>query len=327
MLGRTPGTWLTEWLRCGWIADTTVNAAGAHRVQMPRGWVSLKAGNGETILAAVEGVSLNARRLAEPSLSSVSPDSFYQADWRGSFGKRWPTYQRMVQRTERGQQVVKGVITYLQKRAAMEEQCATSLRGCLGDAPPVQKAAADALSAAKGSALGWLSSATGKGTDSSSSSTAVAQGKGGGAGAEPLPLEASLAREPFGSLRDTLVGVLGADSARQAEAHRAHAEALRLLAADLAQFLSRHAEEASRLLKEAGPQRVMKLDEALVRLKGAEAEYDALSSRAQVRGCAAWLCVWPGWAEHRGLPAAAARGGGWGRGAGGARSVGRSCSW
>eukprot|EP01047_Picozoa_sp_COSAG01_P042052 COSAG01_NODE_3650_length_5825_cov_7.891023_4_plen_314_part_00 len=313
---------MTEWLRCGWIADTTVNAAGAHRVQMPRGWVSLKAGNGETILAAVEGVSLNARRLAEPSLSSVSPDSFYQADWRGSFGKRWPTYQRMVQRTERGQQVVKGVITYLQKRAAMEEQCATSLRGCLGDAPPVQKAAADALSAAKGSALGWLSSATGKGTDSSSS-TAAAQGKGGGAGAGPLPVEASLAREPFGSLRDTLVGVLGADSARQAEAHRAHAEALRLLAADLVQFLSRHAEEASRLLKEAGPQRVMKLDEALVRLKGAEAEYDALSSRAQVRGCAALLCVWPGWAGHRGHPSCYSTG----QGAGGARSVGRSCSW
>lgn len=246
----------------------TVNSEGVLRVQFARGWVSMKASNGAELLAPALGFSLGARRLAVAKTAAAQADAFHHAKWQGGFADRWPSYNQLVGRTERGLQTTKDVATFIQKRSAMEEQCAQNLRGCLGDSLLATQASA-ALSAAKGSALGWLSGATG------GEKKPIEKPKTGG----QLPAETTFAKEPFGSLRESLLGVLVVDSARRVEEHKAKAAKLKALAAELGEFVTKHAARREALLKE-GSSRLLKLDEAFAAVKKNEGEFDRLSSQA-----------------------------------------------
>lgn len=256
--------------------DTQPNAAGATRVQFvhpqkrARGWVSVVAGNGGTILEPMSGLDLGAKRLAVESVQEPPPDAFQACNWAsGSFAERWGKFTRTVGRADSGEQSLKELASFLQKRAAMEEQCFTSLRGCLGDS-----VVANTLSAAKGSALGWLSGATGG---------AVAGEGAAAAAADALPAESAFAQEPFGSLRGSLLGAVAADSMRRAQEHFVQAKYLGALAQQLGEFSAKHGARKADLVK-AAAQRLQKLDDAFVAVKRAEAEYDRRNAQEALGG-------------------------------------------
>ena len=237
------------------------NSAGAQRVQFDRGWVSVVASNGAVILEPLEGMDLSAKRLASPTVGPPAADSFHGADWSGGFADRWRSYSVTVSRAESGAGALKELVSFLDKRASMEEQAASSLRSCLGDS-----LVSSTLSAAKGSALGWLSGATGGETP-----------RKGSAGA--MPAESAFAMEPFESLRASLLSTVAADSMRRAREHLAQAQALRALHQQLEAFAAKHNERKAGVVTAAG-QRLRKLDEAFVAVKRAEADYDRYRAQA-----------------------------------------------
>ena len=239
--------------------DVQLNTAGAQRVQFARGWVSVIAGNGTAVL---EPMAVDpGKQLASTIVDSPPADDFHAADWGGGFAERWQSYARTVARVESGEAAMKELVSFLEKRAAMEESCASGLRGCLGDS-----AVSNTLSAAKGSALGWLSGAT-----------AAESPKA--AGPQALPAEAAFAQEPFGSLRGSLLSAVAADSMRRAKEHAAQALALRALAQQLGAFAAKHAEKKAGLTT-AAAQRLKKLDDAFVAVKKAETDFDRYSAAA-----------------------------------------------
>ena len=237
------------------------NSAGAQRVQFDRGWVSVVASNGAVILEPLEGMDLSAKRLASPTVAPPAVDSFHGADWSGGFADRWRSYSVTVSRAESGAGALKELVSFLDKRASMEEQAASSLRSCLGDS-----LVSSTLSAAKGSALGWLSGATGGDSP-----------RKGSAGA--MPAESAFAMEPFESLRASLLSTVAADSMRRAREHIAQAQALRALHQQLEAFAAKHNERKAGVVTAAG-QRLRKLDEAFVAVKRAEADYDRYRAQA-----------------------------------------------
>ncbi len=246
--------------------DTATNSSGNQRVQFERGWVSVVAGNGATILEPLRGADLAAKRLASSTVRQPAEgaDTFHAADWSGGFAERWKSYTRTVSSAECGEKALKELVSFLDKRAAMEEQCATSLRGCLGDS-----LVSSTLSAAKGSALGWLSGATGGETPR----------KAAGGANSALPAEATFAQEPFESLRSSLLSTVAADSMRRARDHQAQAKSLRALGQQLEAFAAKHTERKTGVVAAAG-QRLRKLDEAFAAVKRAEADYDRYRAQA-----------------------------------------------
>ena len=239
------------------------NSAGMQRVQFARGWVSVVASNGATILEPLSGLDLGAKQLADPSVGPAPADGFHAADWSGGFAERWRAYGRTVARAESGAAAMKELVSFLEKRAAMEEQCASGLRGCLGDS-----LVASTLSAAKGSALGWLS---GGKADSPRKAAGGAEGV--------LPAEAAFAQEPFGSLRGSLLSAVAADSMRRAREHLAQADSLRALAQQLGAFAAKHTEHKNGVVA-AAQQRLRKLDDAFAAVKRAEGDFDRYRAQA-----------------------------------------------
>ena len=123
------------------------------------------------------------------------------------------------------------VATFIQKRSAVEER-AHKICGAWGQPPSPQAL----LSAAKGSALGWLSGATGGEKKPIRS---------------PKPADNCLPRPHVkGHSRSPRVyGSVVVDSARRVEEHKAKAAKLKALAAELGEFVTKHAARREALLK------------------------------------------------------------------------------
>jgi hypothetical protein len=241
------------------------NAAGVTRIRFSRGWVSLVAGNGKLLLEPLAGASPGGRRLAVP-VKSTSTNQFHQAKWTGVFEERWPNFSQVIRRTEIGQTTMKELAAFLQKRSTMEEQTANSLRTCLGSG-----IMSSAVTSAKSSALGWLSSATGGAVPNEAEKSK--------APVETSPSEAAFSREPFDSLRDALMSVTVGECTRKAAEHKHHADELKAIAASVSEFLMRHTEKRDKTVLAASA-RMKTLDAAYLAVKKAEGEFDRFRSQA-----------------------------------------------